>query len=123
MRQKTERQQGAAERTIKDIRRQTRKRYSSEEKIRIVLAGQSNQSDPMDHGASGKFDWTVESFFAFLPRQLFLITTEKIAFSENVSPSVSPRNGTCPCEFHKDRNTLFYLYILVSPDGIEPSTL
>ena len=39
MRQKTERHQGAVERTIKDIRRQTRKRYSSEEKIRIVLAG------------------------------------------------------------------------------------
>ncbi len=38
MRQKTERQQGAADRTIKDIRRRTRKRYSSEEKIRIVLA-------------------------------------------------------------------------------------
>ena len=36
---KTERHQGAAERTIKDIRRKTRKRYSSEEKIRIVLAG------------------------------------------------------------------------------------
>ena len=39
MREKTERHQNAAERTIKDIRRQTRKRYSSEEKIRIVLAG------------------------------------------------------------------------------------
>jgi len=39
MRQKTERHQGAAEHTIKDIRRRTRKRYSSEEKIRIVLAG------------------------------------------------------------------------------------
>ena len=39
MRQKPERHQDAAERTIKDIRRQTRKRYSSEEKIRIVLAG------------------------------------------------------------------------------------
>jgi transposase len=39
MRQKTERHQGAAERTIKDIRRRTRKRYSSEEKIWIVLAG------------------------------------------------------------------------------------
>ena len=39
MRQKTERHQGAAERTIKGIRRRTRKRYSSEEKIRIVLAG------------------------------------------------------------------------------------
>jgi len=39
MRQKTERHQGAAERTIKDIRRRTRTRYSSEEKIRIVLAG------------------------------------------------------------------------------------
>ncbi len=33
MRQKTERHQGAAEHTIKDIRRRTRKRYSSEEKI------------------------------------------------------------------------------------------
>ena len=29
----------AADRTVKDIRRQTRKQYSSEEKIRIVLAG------------------------------------------------------------------------------------
>jgi transposase len=39
MRQRSERHQGAAERTVKDIRRKTRKRYSSEEKIRIVLAG------------------------------------------------------------------------------------
>ena len=39
MRHKSERHQGAAERAIKDIRRRTRKRYSSEEKIRIVLAG------------------------------------------------------------------------------------
>ena len=36
---RTERHQEAAERTVKDIRRKTRKRYSSEEKIRIVLAG------------------------------------------------------------------------------------
>ncbi len=35
----TERNQEAAERAVKDIRRKTRKRYSSEEKIRIVLAG------------------------------------------------------------------------------------
>ena len=39
MRQKSEWHQGAAERTINDIRRRTRKRYSSEEKIRIVLSG------------------------------------------------------------------------------------
>ncbi len=39
MGQKKERHQDAAERTVKDIRRKTRKRYSSEEKIRIVLAG------------------------------------------------------------------------------------
>ena len=39
MRQKTERHQDAADRSIKDIRRKTRKRYSAEEKIRIVLAG------------------------------------------------------------------------------------
>ena len=39
MRYKSERHQDAADRTVKDIRRKTRRRYSSEEKIRIVLAG------------------------------------------------------------------------------------
>ena len=39
MRHKTERHKDAAERSIKEIHRKTRKRYSSEEKIRIVLAG------------------------------------------------------------------------------------
>ena len=39
MRHRTERHQDAADRTLKDIRRKTRKRYSSEKKIRIVLAG------------------------------------------------------------------------------------
>ncbi len=36
---RTERHQVAAEHAVKDIRRKTRKQYSSEEKIRIVLAG------------------------------------------------------------------------------------
>ena len=39
MRRKNERLKDGAERVVKDIRRQTRKRYSAEEKIRIVLAG------------------------------------------------------------------------------------
>ncbi len=39
MRDRPTRHQNAAERSVKDIRRKTRKRYSSEEKIRIVLAG------------------------------------------------------------------------------------
>ncbi|CAJ1388175.1 unnamed protein product [Effrenium voratum] len=39
MRQKNERHRDAADRTVKDIRCKTRKRYSSEDKIRIVLAG------------------------------------------------------------------------------------
>ena len=39
MRQKTARHQEAADRTIKDIRRQTRRKYSAEDKIRIVLSG------------------------------------------------------------------------------------
>ncbi len=34
-----ERHQDAADRTVKDIRRKTRKRYAAEEKIRIVLSG------------------------------------------------------------------------------------
>lgn len=39
MRQKSERHRDAVYRTVKDIRRKTRKRYSAEDKIRIVLAG------------------------------------------------------------------------------------
>ena len=39
MRQKSQTRQTASERTIKDIRRATRKQYSAEEKIRIVLDG------------------------------------------------------------------------------------
>ena len=39
MRRKNERHTDGADRVVKDIRRQTRRRFSSEEKIRIVLAG------------------------------------------------------------------------------------
>ena len=39
MRQKSVNVKDAAERTIRDIRRRTRKQYSAEEKIQVVLAG------------------------------------------------------------------------------------
>lgn len=39
MRQNTRIASGAVEKAVKDIRRKTRKRYSTEDKIRIVLAG------------------------------------------------------------------------------------
>ena len=39
MRQKSESQKPSSERIVKDIRRATRKQYSAEEKIRIVLDG------------------------------------------------------------------------------------
>jgi transposase len=39
MRHTPERHADAADRTVRDIRRKTHKRYSSEDKIRIVLAG------------------------------------------------------------------------------------
>ena len=39
MRQKSMSSRDAAERTVRDIRRKTRKQYSAEEKIRIVLSG------------------------------------------------------------------------------------
>ena len=39
MRQKPERRKSHGEKVIKDIRRATRKQYSTEEKIRIVLDG------------------------------------------------------------------------------------
>ena len=39
MKQKSTGKQSASERFVKDIKRKTRKHYSAEEKIRIVLAG------------------------------------------------------------------------------------
>ena len=39
MRQKSTRAKDPAEKTVRDIRRRTRKQYSAEEKIRIVLEG------------------------------------------------------------------------------------
>jgi len=39
MRQKSKRSTTGAEQTVRDIRRRTRKQYSAEEKIRIVLSG------------------------------------------------------------------------------------
>ena len=39
MRQRSMSSRDAAERTVRDIRRKTRKQYSAEEKIRIVLSG------------------------------------------------------------------------------------
>ena len=39
MRQKNKRFTDEADRVVKDIKRQTRRRFSAEEKIRIVLAG------------------------------------------------------------------------------------
>ncbi len=39
MKQKSDNSKAAADRLVKGIRRQTRKHYSAEEKIRIVLAG------------------------------------------------------------------------------------
>jgi transposase len=39
MRQKQDAKSGSAEKTVRDIRRATRRRHSSEEKIRIVLEG------------------------------------------------------------------------------------
>jgi transposase len=39
MRQKQEAKPGSADKTVRDIRRATRRRHSSEEKIRIVLEG------------------------------------------------------------------------------------
>ena len=39
MRQESMRSRDTAERTVRDIRRKTRKQYSAEEKIRIVVSG------------------------------------------------------------------------------------
>ena len=59
MRQRTQRHQDAAELRVKDIRRKTRKRYSAEEKIRIVLAGLrvKNPTLPSGHRKNRHHQW------------------------------------------------------------------
>ena len=53
MRQKSGASKPSADKTIKDIRRNTRKRYSAEEKIRIVLDGLRGEDS---RGGPGKSD-------------------------------------------------------------------
>ena len=50
MRQKSETQVQSSEQVVKDIRRATRKQYSSEEKIRIVLDGLRGEYSIADLG-------------------------------------------------------------------------
>jgi transposase len=45
MRQKSVSTAGTPEKLVRDIRRATRKQYSAEEKIRIVLEGRKRQGD------------------------------------------------------------------------------
>lgn len=51
MRRKNERISDDADRVVKDIKRQTRRRFSAEEKIRIVLVGlRGDDSKLNEHG-------------------------------------------------------------------------
>ena len=49
MRQKSVKLKEPAEKVVKDIRRATRKRHSSEEKIRIVLEGLRGETPSLRH--------------------------------------------------------------------------
>ena len=55
MRDTPERHRSAADRTVKDIRRKTRKRYSSEDKIRIVLAGLRGEDTIAESVSTGRY--------------------------------------------------------------------
>ena len=50
MRQKSMSKNDPAERTVRDIRRKTRKQYTAEEKIRIVVSGHVEGSAILAHG-------------------------------------------------------------------------
>ena len=56
MRRKNERFTDDADRVVKDIKRQTRRRFSSEDKIRIVLAGCPSSGI---YGQLTKSNWLV----------------------------------------------------------------
>jgi len=62
MRHKTEQHQAAAERTVKNIRPKTRKHYSSEEKIRIVLAGLRDEDSIAERGLDISYE-TIRRWF------------------------------------------------------------
>ena len=53
---------GAAEKVVREIRRQTRRRFSAEEKIRIVLAGlrgEESIASPVAPSPENKNDYAV----------------------------------------------------------------
>ena len=63
MRQKSRSVGSHGEKVVKDIRRATRKQYSAEEKIRIVLDGLKGT------GKCARYHW----FFSSLPRGVILV--------------------------------------------------
>ena len=85
MRQKSQTRQTAADKTIKDIRRATRKQYSAEEKIRIVLDGLRGEE-------------TIAELCRCEGRTATARTTATINFLIFPSPCISPRayNQTLP---------------------------
>ncbi len=60
MRQKSESQKPSSERIVKDIRRATRKQYSAEEKIRIVLDGLRGECRREGIAESLYYNWSKE---------------------------------------------------------------
>jgi len=78
MRKRTERHQGAADRMMKDIRSQTRKRYFAEEKIRIMLAGLRDEDSIAElcrHPGDGMLQVLINRIQTMLsPAHCFLYT-------------------------------------------------
>lgn len=88
MRDKPERPTDAEDRTVKDIRCKTRKRFSSEDKIRIVLAGLRGE------------DTIVE-----LCRQEGIAQNQHYSWSKGLSkPDASGWQATLPVRQTPERN-------------------
>ena len=98
MRQKTERHQEAADRTIKDIRRQTRRRFSAEDKIRIVLSGLKGEDSIAELCRQEGIDqnqyysWSIE-FLEAGKKRLAGDTKRKDKFQKNILLLTKILNG------------------------------
>ncbi len=92
MRQKMERQQGAAERTIKDIPRPTHKRYSSEEKMRTVLAGLRGEDSIAELCRQEGIPWKRLIF-----RQVSVLLTVYPGWDRSTAPVIKIDRSTVEC--------------------------
>ena len=97
MRQKSMTRKDPAEKVVKNIRRATRKQYSAEEKIRIVLSGLRGEDSIAElcrrEGIAQSLYYSWSKEFLEAGKKRLAGDTAREATSDEVTPSSTNRSG------------------------------